>query len=69
MLDFKKIINENKINRIINPREIFMSLPNRKYEYPRDVQSEVWKQWMDKRNEKDIIMTPKMNVEGKLDKY
>ena len=60
MLDFKRIINENKVNDIINPREIFMSLPNRKYDYPRDVQTEVWKQWMQKRNEKDIII--KMNT-------
>ena len=60
MLDFKKIINENKINNIINPREIFMSLPNRKYDYPRDVQTEVWKQWIEKREEKDIII--KMNT-------
>ena len=51
MLDFKKIIND-----IINPREIFMSLPNRKYDYPRDVQTEVWKQWIEKREEKDIII-------------
>lgn len=29
MLDFQKIINENKVNNIINPREIFMSLPNK----------------------------------------
>ena len=60
MLDFKKIINENKINNIINPREIFMSLPNRKYDYPRDVQTEVWTQWMEKREEKDMII--KMNT-------
>ena len=60
MLDFKKIIKENKINNIINPREIFMSLPNRKYDYPRDVQTEVWTQWMEKREEKDIII--KMNT-------
>ena len=60
MLDFQKIINENKVNNIINPREIFMSLPNKKYDYPRDVQTEVWKQWMEKRNEKDVII--KMNT-------
>ena len=60
MLDFKKIKNKNKINNIINPREIFMSLPNRKYDYPRDVQTEVWTQWMEKREEKDIII--KMNT-------
>lgn len=46
----------------IDPREIFMALPskNDKYEYPRDVQSEVWKQWFEKRNKKDN--TIKMNT-------
>lgn len=35
----------------IDPREIFMALPskNEKYDYPRDVQSEVWKKWFEKR--------------------
>jgi hypothetical protein len=60
MIDFKKIIDESKMTNIINPREIFMSLPNKKYDYPRDVQTEVWQQWMDKRDEKDIII--KMNT-------
>lgn len=60
MIDFKKIIDENKVNNIINPREIFMSLPNKKYDYPRDVQTEVWQQWMGKRDEKDVII--KMNT-------
>lgn len=60
MLDFKKIINDNKRNNIINPREIFMSLPNRRFDYPRDVQTEVWKQWIEKKDEKDIII--KMNT-------
>lgn len=60
MIDFKKIIDESKRTNIINPREIFMSLPNKKYDYPRDVQTEVWQQWMDKRDEKDVII--KMNT-------
>lgn len=48
--------------RQINPREIFMALPtkNERYEYPRDVQSEVWKQWFEKRDRKDNII--KMNT-------
>ena len=46
----------------IEPREIFMSLPKREkgYEYPRDVQSEVWKKWFDVRNDKNCII--KMNT-------
>lgn len=46
----------------INPREIFMALPykNKKFEYPRDVQSEVWKQWYEQRNNRDCIL--KMNT-------
>ena len=39
-----------------------MALPakNKNYGYPRDVQTEVWKQWFDKRSEKNIII--KMNT-------
>ena len=46
----------------IEPRDIFMALPtkDKSYGYPRDVQTEVWKQWFDKRNEKNIII--KMNT-------
>lgn len=46
----------------IDPREIFMALPskNEKYDYPRDVQSEVWKKWFEKRNNRDNII--KMNT-------
>ena len=46
----------------IEPREIFMALPqkDKRYEYPRDVQSEVWKKWFDVRNEKNCII--KMNT-------
>ncbi len=46
----------------IEPREIFMSLPKRdkRYEYPRDVQSEVWKKWFDSRDSKNTII--KMNT-------
>lgn len=39
-----------------------MALPykNKKFEYPRDVQSEVWKQWYEQRNNRDCIL--KMNT-------
>ena len=46
----------------IEPRDIFMALATKDKSYgnPRDVQTEVWKQWFDKRNEKNIII--KMNT-------
>lgn len=46
----------------IEPREIFMSLPqkDKRYEYPRDVQSEVWKKWFAVRDDKNCII--KMNT-------
>lgn len=46
----------------IEPREIFMTLPkkDKRYEYPRDVQSEVWRKWFDNRANKNNII--KMNT-------
>lgn len=42
---------------IKTPRDIFMSL-NRaeKYEYPRDIQSQVWEKWFERRNEEDLVL-------------
>ena len=39
-----------------------MSLPSRdkQYEYPRDVQTEVWKKWFNERNNRNCII--KMNT-------
>lgn len=60
-IDFSKL-NSNPIEKIIHPREIFMSLSskNKKYSYPRDVQSEVWNKWFENKNNKDNII--KMNT-------
>ena len=46
----------------IEPRDIFMALPQREkgYEYPRDVQTEVWEKWSKKKKKKDCII--KMNT-------
>ena len=46
----------------LEPREIFMALSKRVkgYEYPRDVQSEVWKKWFDIRDNKNCVI--KMNT-------
>lgn len=61
MIDFKKL-GGNQKSLQTEPRNIFMSLPNRpkRYEYPRDVQTEVWKQWYDIRDNKECII--KMNT-------
>lgn len=46
----------------IKPREIFMTLPqkDKQYEYPRDVQTEVWDKWFEVRNNKNNVI--KMNT-------
>lgn len=51
-------------DKLIEPREIFMSLPSKdkQYEYPRDVQSEVWKKWFERRDDNNTII--KMNTGG-----
>ena len=61
MIDFTKLGNASSSTKI-EARDIFMSLPARgkRYEYPRDVQSEVWKQWYENRNQDTTII--KMNT-------
>jgi hypothetical protein len=60
-IDFSKLTSTSN-QTVIEPRDIFMALPKKDkiYGYPRDVQTEVWKQWFDKRNEKNTII--KMNT-------
>lgn len=59
-------INLSKLSSSANssalePRDIFMSLPSpERYEYPRDVQSEVWRNWFLNRDKKNTII--KMNT-------
>lgn len=45
-----------------HPRDIFMGLPNKEYgyEYPRDVQSEVWEKWYESRHKRNVVI--KMNT-------
>lgn len=60
-ISFSKLTSSsNQVS--IEPRDIFMALPNKdkRYGYPRDVQTEVWKQWFAKRNKKNTII--KMNT-------
>jgi len=62
MIDFNKLNTENTIDTLINPRDLFSALPHKdsRYQYPRDVQSQVWTRWYEKRNDKNIVL--KMNT-------
>lgn len=62
-LDFSGVANSGKkSNQKIEPRSIFMSLSPKsdKFEYPRDVQTEVWNEWFKVRSNKNNII--KMNT-------
>ena len=62
-IDFGKINSANTSNTAVHPREIFTALPAKKegkFEYPRDVQTQVWEHWFLRRNEKDLVL--KMNT-------
>ena len=61
-MDLLSKLSSSSANNNIEPREIFMSLPKRdkKYEYPRDIQTDVWNQWFSNRDKKDTII--KMNT-------
>ena len=62
MIDFGKLSAQLHKGKIINPTEIFMSLPEKsaKYAYLRNVQAEVLDQWFLQRDRKDNII--KMNT-------
>ena len=62
-INLKKINSGNTSNTALNPREIFTALPSKKegrFEYPRDVQTQVWDKWFIKREDKDLVV--KMNT-------
>lgn len=63
MIDFGRINMNNNADSVLSPREIFNALPKNnaiKFQYPRDVQSQVWAKWFERRNEKNIVV--KMNT-------
>lgn len=61
-LDLSKISKGVNSNTAIPPRDIFTALPNKdtKFQYPRDVQAEVWEKWFNIRNEPTTVI--KMNT-------
>ena len=63
MIDFSKIGSGTTVDTVLSPREIFNALPKKnavKFQYPRDVQSQVWGKWFERRNENTIVI--KMNT-------
>lgn len=64
MLDFSQLGGTNPVDSSFNPREIFQALPkiSGKFQYPRDVQSQVWTKWYSRRNTNNLVI--KMNTGG-----
>ncbi|WAH37473.1 DEAD/DEAH box helicase family protein [Alicyclobacillus dauci] len=61
-INFDMLGGDNSADTVVNPREIFSVLPKKDpiYNYPRDVQTEVWNKWFEVRgNEYNVI---KMNT-------
>jgi hypothetical protein len=63
-LDFKKLGGGSTSESATEPRRIFSALPSKiaKYGYARDVQSEVWHAWHERRDGRDVMI--KMNTGG-----
>lgn len=63
-LDFTKLSSKTASDSATEPRRIFSALPAKdpKYGYARDVQSEVWEAWHERRGERDLVI--KMNTGG-----
>jgi len=61
-IDFDKLGAGDSADTVIHPREIFTVLPTKaaRYQYPRDVQSEVWNGWHSRRDEPELVL--KMNT-------
>lgn len=62
-IDFGKLNTGSNVNTILQPRDLFSALPNKKeekFQYPRDVQSQVWDSWFKRRDESDLVI--KMNT-------
>ncbi|MBC5832275.1 DEAD/DEAH box helicase family protein [Vibrio metschnikovii] len=64
MLDFSQFGGTNPVDSSFNPREIFQALPkvSGKFQYPRDVQSQVWAKWYERRDTNNLVI--KMNTGG-----
>jgi hypothetical protein len=63
-LNLSKLSDTSLLDTETSPREIFNLLPDKhaKYKYPRDVQTQVWERWIERRNQRDTVV--KMNTGG-----
>jgi len=63
-IDFDKLGAGDSADTVLPPRDIFTVLPTKhsRYQYPRDVQAEVWTGWFARRDEPEIVL--KMNTGG-----
>lgn len=60
MIDFSNLLKDDD-DDVIDPREIFMTLNrDKRFNFPRDIQTEVLSAWFDARKRSDIII--KLNV-------
>jgi hypothetical protein len=61
-IDFGKLGTGNPADEVLEPRKIFTSLANkdRRYTYPRDVQTQVMEKWFARRDDRDVVI--KMNT-------
>jgi len=63
IINFDKLGTSNIVDTALNPREIFNAMPKNdetKFQYPRDVQSQVWSKWYERKRSKDLVI--KMNT-------
>lgn len=62
MTDLFANLGSNGTKKILRPGRIFRSLPDKPVNlgFPRDIQSEVWDRWFERRNEPDLVI--KMNT-------
>jgi len=63
-LDFGRLNRRSAADSATEPRRVFAALPQKaaKYNYARDVQTEVWERWHCRRDETDLVI--KMNTGG-----
>jgi hypothetical protein len=57
-LNLSRLNIRHPSDTVLEPREIFRALPNRsrKYQFPRDVQTEVWTRWFGRRTLQDTLL-------------
>ena len=63
-INFGKLGTADVVDTVLHPRELFTVLRKEspRYQYPRDVQAEVWDRWHARRGERDVVI--KMNTGG-----